>query len=338
MASSWILPLLFAESPWVSLETYMEKALYHPEKGYYSSGQVGLGAKGDFSTAATLCPLLSKAIFSAWQQAQEELGCSLSLIEVGGGEGSLAAGIKSQLGFWQRRKTPYFLIEKSPALQKIQKKRAGSFITHKNSLQEALQATEGRAFIFSNELVDAFSPRQFFLSPAGQWQELGLICSAKRLLEAPRFCPPEELPHSTLFSLPFSSPQRIEVHESYQRWLQDWAPFWTTGRLLTLDYGQRAQKLYERAPFGSFRGYKNHHRLTAPALYSHSGFCDLTCDVNFSDLILWGQELGWQTHSLQSQGEFLSPFCNHPPTEKEHFLCDQNGAGSAFQVLLQEKD
>jgi len=38
----------------ITFSEFMDLALYHSDYGYYSSGQVSIGADGDFFTAASL--------------------------------------------------------------------------------------------------------------------------------------------------------------------------------------------------------------------------------------------------------------------------------------------
>jgi hypothetical protein len=64
---------------------------------------------------------------------------------------------------------------------------------------------------------------------------------------------------------------------------------------------------------------------TGLELYQAPGRCDLTADVNFSDLLRWGEEQGWQCLSQSTLTEFLSP--SLPPSFHE--------AGQAFRVIEQ---
>ena len=38
----------------ITVAEFMDLALYHPDYGYYGSGQVAIGAEGDFFTASSL--------------------------------------------------------------------------------------------------------------------------------------------------------------------------------------------------------------------------------------------------------------------------------------------
>lgn len=78
--------------------------------------------------------------------------------------------------------------------------------------------------------------------------------------------------------------------------------------MLTIDYGDTEERLYTRRPEGSLRAYWKHHRYTGRDLYVRFGKQDLTADVNFSDLISWGEALGWETIQLTTQSEFMTQF------------------------------
>ena len=78
--------------------------------------------------------------------------------------------------------------------------------------------------------------------------------------------------------------------------------------MLTIDYGDTADQLYHRRPQGTLRGYHQHQALAGLEIYRDPGHCDLTADVNFSDLIHWGEAAGVPTVSLETQAVFLSQY------------------------------
>ena len=57
--------------------------------------------------------------------------------------------------------------------------------------------------------------------------------------------------------------------------------------------------------------------------------------MHFDDLEQWGQALGLRTELRTTQSEFLRPFAQQ--TKNDQYLTNEDGAGSAFEVLLQEK-
>lgn len=298
----------------------MEVALYHPAQGYYSSRIKSVGSRGDFTTTSQLSPLLARAI--AQQFIQSDLR---HLIEVGPGTGDLARAIWKELSFLQKRRTQMHLVEVSTPLRTLQKQ-ALPKVHHHTTIQTALEACSGEAFIYSNELVDAFPVRVFRKGNDG-WSELFLSGSKGELKE--EFQPVSELPHSTQFAGVHPLGQRIEIHESYRRWLSEWTPSFR-GQILTIDYVAPTP-----APVtGTLRGYFLHDRLTGANLYQSAGQIDLTADVHFDDLEYWGKEMGLDTLFRKSQHAFLRDFAEDNSTDQ--YLIDPEGAGGAFEVLLQK--
>jgi len=298
-------------------ERFMREALYHPEFGYYTARIRDVGARGDFSTFATLGNSLAQFL-ARWIVENK----SRDVIEVGPGNGQLAAQILGQLGWWRRRSIRYHLVDVDGPLREAQEKRLRGFRVQRHpDLQTALRATGGRAWIFSNELPDAFPCRVFEFTAEG-WMELHLRLAADGIHE---ILQPAELPESTAFTGDFRPGQRVEIHESYRHWLRGWASEWTSGSMLTIDYGDTMPGLYHRRPGGTLRGYAHHQRLTALEIYQAPGRLDLTADVNFSDLQKWGENLGWHTTRHATLNEF---FGNETPPQ---FL----EAAKAFRVLEQ---
>jgi SAM-dependent MidA family methyltransferase len=110
--------------------------------------------------------------------------------------------------------------------------------------------------------------------------------------------------------------------------------------MLTIDYGDLFPKVYHRQPRGTVRAYLMQQRLDGPQVYENMGRQDVTADVNFSDLIAWGESLGWSTAKLATQREFLLQHVKGLKARASSdatmsFLLDEHGAGTAFKVLVQ---
>ncbi|MGJ8724191.1 MAG: SAM-dependent methyltransferase [Roseibacillus sp.] len=301
-------------------DRFMQAALYHPERGYYTSRIKAVGTRGDFTTTPQLSDILGKAIAHSFLESGLR-----HLIEIGPGTGLLAKQVCQRLPFLTKLKTQQHLVEVSPPLRILQKENNPK-AHHHESIQDALKAAKGEAFIYSNELVDAFPARIFRKDKSG-WSELHLSGAQPHLEE--HFLPVESLPDSQLFQEDHPLHQRIEIHESYHQWLSTWLPDLTKGQLLTVDYMAPTPRLLS----GTLRGYFLQDRLTGPNLYQNAGHIDLTTDVHFDDLEHWGKALGLATLTRTNQHEFLTPFSNksHP----ENYLTEPSGAGNAFGVLLQ---
>ena len=98
--------------------------------------------------------------------------------------------------------------------------------------------------------------------------------------------------------------------------------------------------LYYRRPAGTLRAYFQHQRFTGDEAFARFAGQDVTCDVNFDDLVNWGNELGLVTESLTDQRTFLEQWDRGyrrvaVQSPAAAFLGDREGAGEAFKVLIQ---
>ena len=285
----------------IPFEQFMARALHDPVHGYYARRITAVGRRGDFTTAPMLSATPAHAIAKWAARALHETRCR-DLIEIGPGEGTLAAVVLKNLPLGLRWRTRLHLVETSRPLAARQRDLLGRRATWHLTMGQALAACGGNAVIYSNELVDAFPVRRFQKTALG-WQELAVrIDALKHAHES--LLPPAELPDSSAFLHSHPPGQWVEVHESYHRELAAWMPGWHSGRLLTIDYGSEIQDLYHRLPRGTVRGYLHQQRLEGPAIYANPGHQDLTADVNFTDLRNWSQP--WVSgQRLETFGEFL---------------------------------
>lgn len=326
-----------------SFAEFMAAALYDSETGYYSRTISGVGRRGDFSTSATLHPILAEAV-AGWLQRQWEARGFLPVIEVGAGDGSLASGIFSALSWWKRRKINYHIVDVSAPLMARQKEKLKKRkVCWHGDIRSALQAAQGRALIFSNELADAF-PCRLLQKSAGGWEEIFLRLRGEGIEEEREELHPEIWSgwSACAANLPWKAGQRVEVQDSFRQWLSSWVPDWKQGSMLTVDYGAEREKLYWRRPEGTLRAYFSHLRLEGADVYARMGQQDLTADVNFTDLRNWGEALGLKTAGLSSQREFIQKHAGallrkRPSPAEMAFLQDPQGAGEAFRVLVQER-
>lgn len=310
----------------------MERALHDPESGYYARKIGAIGARGDFTTAPMLSDAPARAIAAWAAKALKETAC-MDLIEIGPGEGRLAAGVFASLPWLLRWRVRFHLVETSRPLAERQKALLGNKVRHHATMQEAMQHCGGRAIIYSNELVDAFPVRRF-RKAADEWREMAVHFNPDgKPVESLRA--PAPLPDSTGFADNHPEGQCVEVHESYRHYLEDWMPLWKAGRMLTIDYGADASQLYHRRPRGTLRGYLFQQVMEGLSIYENPGRQDITADVNFTDLANWSAR--WTRSSkLVDFGEFLAGH-TAATTNADLALIDRHGAGGAFMVLEQQR-
>lgn len=322
---------------------WMRRALFDPRRGYYARQIRTLGRRGDFSTSAGAGGALGEAV-AEWLKAEfKQTPGMRAVIEVGGGDGSLMRAVRGALGFFTRRRIRFFMVESSPVLREQQNSAlAGMTVTWFDDLPAALNACEGRAFIFHNELLDAF-PVTLAEWDGSAWREVWLSRTDGHWIEELRglaLGEAERREFSALSRTPPAAPQRVELGTAARAWLRGWAPGWCGGAMLTLDYGGEFPELYHRQPRGTVRAYLLHQRLTGGAVYENMGRQDITADVNFTDLTCWGEASGWETSRLESQGDFLRRHLRRFDRRLERdpalrFLASADGAGAAFRALVQ---
>jgi SAM-dependent MidA family methyltransferase len=336
--------------PAVSWETFMAAALYHPEQGYYTRHIQGIGAeRADFSTAPSLHPALGEAItdwaLQAWETDFKQQGQG-HWIEIGPGGGHLAKVVLEGLKQRDCRGTLH-LVEVSALLREQQQQYLKGLdgsslrVCWHERVEDALRAAGGNAWLYANELVDAF-PCISLVFRSGQWAESGLRLTQDNRLEevhAPWDASLlEALDCSANDYLPEPAEgQRIEIHRTFHDWLSTWATDWQRGRCLLIDYGDVANRLWDGRPEGTLRSYRRQERRTGQALWENPGQDDLTADVNFTDLIRWGEAHRWTTCHLRSMQRFMR---DHLPELDTRLTRDPvlaqllapNGAGDAFLV------
>jgi len=288
---------------------FMGEALYGP-RGYYTGPSAILGPRGDFTTSPKLDGRLAKRISKWILEAWGRWGCSLPIIELGPGDGTLAHDLRSNLPYLKRKRLKYHFVEVSPSLARRQKELNPKGHWH-TTLNEALKETAGRGLIISNEFFDAFPVRIF----RSEHEELFLDDSRQE-----HWLPIQSKPDSLLFDSP---PARFEVAESIHHWINRNLTLFQCGEILTIDYGGDQKENYHRRPLGTLRSYCHHMRFYPPEAFQNPGKQDLTFDIFFPDLMRWTEAIGLQTINYMTQATFL---------EAENQL----GADGAFKVLHQK--
>lgn len=286
----------------IPFDAFMGIALHHQEDGYYARNIRGIGARGDFTTVPQLTPALGEAIGRWLHQESRRRGWKrLNVIECGPGSGALASSVMKSFGWLGQRKVDLHLVETSQPLREQQQPLVRG--TWHPTVDEALAACGGHALIYNNEFFDAF-PCRVFRKDADAWTELHLRVVDGKLTE--NFLQPQRpLPDSQVFEHKWPEGQRIEVFQSVHAWMKELSSAWREGAMLSIDYGGTTSEIYERRPQGTLRAYRRQQRLSGADVYELPGRQDITADVNFDDLTMWAQKLGWQTSKVKALHTFV---------------------------------
>jgi SAM-dependent MidA family methyltransferase len=335
--STWLADAVRSEGGRITFERFMELALYHPVHGYYTGHVSTIGRTGDFSTGTTIGDSLIRGI-AGWLKAEaKRLSMQVAqVIELGGGSGHLASGVLRAFMPWQRIR--YQIVEVSSRLRQIQQRELrGKHVQWTDSVQAALTAAKGEAILISNEFVDAF-PCQRFEREAEAWKEIFLGLDGDLWRE--EYSENYALPASSTFAVKYATGQRVETLQSYRNWLTSLDRDLHRGAMLTIDYGGSPEEIYHRRPGGTLRAYFRHQRIDGMGIYLRPGRQDLTADVNFVDLKLWGEQLGFETAQLMNQSDFIRQWAQPRSTDQrlaDQYLANESGMGEAYKVLHQRK-
>lgn len=285
----------------LSIAQFMQEALCHPEYGYYSK-QNPFGAGGDFITAPEISQMFGEmiGIWCALQWQQLGSPSSITLIEIGGGRGTL------MLDFLRATKhIPGFhdalhliMVENSPYLTQTQQKtlsNSGVNIRWDTSFNPP---KDHALLIIANELFDALPIKQY-VKRADGWHEkkIGIGTDEDQLIF-------QLDPHITPLAIDAPDDTVYEMCPAGEQLMTDIASTIHAqgGASIVIDYG------YTEPTFNSSLQAVQSHTYCSPL--DNVGDVDLTAHVNFQTLGSIAQQHGCNILT-STQGEFLEKLGIH---------------------------
>jgi len=344
----------------MTFERYMALCLYHPDFGYYTQGRVRTGVAGDYFTSSDLHPVFARLV--ARQAAEMWIAMGrpkpFTWVEMGAGRGVFASDFLR----WSRSTLPefaaaldYVAIEPgAKQRQGIEARLAAVGIEGKGRVLARLEdLAPSIGCFFSNELVDAF-PVSVVTRREGRLKEIYVTAEGDDLGE--KLGPISEsavAAYVARYAPALENGARVEVNRQALAWMQAVAVKLIAGFVLTVDYGDMANRLFavDRSR-GTLLAYHAHQ--ATEDFFSAPGETDLTAHVNFSALIDAGKAAGLEFEGLTSQEKFLlalgeaNQFADvYDPgqTELEMLqaraklkrLISPEGMGNIFKVLVQRR-
>lgn len=336
-----IAEVIEAEGGRVTFARFMELALTHPTLGYYSRADRLLQRGGDFSTAPAISPffnrtlarLVNELVDAALATAPPE---KPSVVELGGGEGQLAATI---IGSWaterpgSRGKLSYRFVEIAPGLRRRQAAAvaeavaAGWEVGWGSDLASAC-AGSSPVVVVGNEFLDTF-PVHLIRLEADTLREAYVAAHHGELTQAWGEVSKEAGAEiDFLFGTRdarrlhnFSEDGMLEVMPAVGGLFQRVAEIMPSGTLVNIDYGDWFAGVSGvigvpgasgcgQAPLPeggarrrrTVRGYFK-HQLADPL--ARPGRQDLTADVDFAAVHAHGRRYGLQTVLFLTLSAFL---------------------------------
>ena len=317
-------PLPFAE--------YMRMALYEPRYGYYVTGLPKMGWEGDYYTsgdisgaAGIFANCMGRQLLQMWERLERP--AQFTVLEQGAGRGDLAQGIR----IWAQMQAPDFNTALDYQIEDI---RTGQDVVTVSG--EELTPS----VILSNELIDAF-PVHLVEVRNGRLYEVyvdeqeGRLCE---VLDEPSS--PEVANYMDGYKIPwqsFDDRWRAEINLDALRWMERTAHTLKRGFILTIDYGDKAARLYTRhRRRGTLACYFRHQMSEWPLI--RPGEQDITAHVNFSALIDAGRQHGLRLNRFTTQRLWLESLGIYEEMESRRKLefsaADTERATDRGQVAL----
>ncbi|MCA1658929.1 MAG: SAM-dependent methyltransferase [Verrucomicrobiaceae bacterium] len=332
----------------VTFAWFMEQALYHPESGYYSSGQCQIGRHGDYFTNVSVGPLFGKLLAGQFAEMWEMLGrpADFAVVEQGAHGGEFARDVLMAA----RQRTPeffsamhYCIIEPFPILRRRQAETLGDFdgkVTWAKSL-DSLEPFGG--VHFSNELLDAMPVHLISReADSDEWRERWVGDSDGGFAFVHKPIGDETLRrHLAEIPLP-PAPYETEVNLAALGWIEDVARKLTRGFVLTVDFGYSRDRFYARErTTGTLQCYAEHRTVASPL--QNIGHADISAHVDWTSVVERAEKCGLTLTGFTDQHHFITGLLSRlAPEETERralqTLLHPELLGTRFQFLALGKD
>jgi len=291
-----------------SFAWFMQRALYHPEQGYYSSGRCVIGRKGDYFTNVSVGPLFGQLLAAQFFEIWERLGKmnDFVIVDQGAHDGQFAQDV---LEFAQKRLPEFFgalryrILEPFPILEEQQRRRLEAF-GDKVEWRKSPEPFTG--VHFSNELLDAMPVR---LISDGTEKMVGL--------DADKFLFVERPVGKTIFNQ--AALESIDqIAANLQR-----------GYVIAIDYGFLDEE-FERTVEVRAR----HRNLDSP--FQQIGDADITMSVHWRSIVERAQANGLRVAGFTDQHHFLTGIISQAESgdQGQSLLADSRKAKRELQTLL----
>ena len=341
---------------------FMAWALHDPEHGAYGSGQLKIGKGGDFVTSATLGPDFSALMACQLIEWLRSLALShptetLSIVEVGPGEGELSCDLIDQLVEQLpdlSDRLELVLIETNPGMEQRQRKRLEqhqrscdprqSLSKRWSSLSE-LKNSPVTGVLIAHELLDAFPVERLELKDGRlrrQTVQLLEDNEGNRVLNWGTEPIPKALQErmnsslsATQISLPPPDAEdgwTTEWHDACAHWFAEASEALRAGHLLVVDYALEAHRYYSaRRREGTLMAYRN--QRASPSVLVDAGQQDLTAHLCLETMVHQATTNGWSLEGQCRQGEALLAL-----GLAERFSSLQQLPGSQLAEVLQRRE
>ena len=304
-----------------SFRQYMDLALNDPHYGFYGSGRARVARDGDFVTSPTLgsdfAGLLAPQVLRWLADLPAEIP-TLSIIEIGPGEGDLLADLVDALA----EQSPQFLhrlelvlVEANPGMKQRQQARLQhqTIIPMRWCSMEELLAAPLRGLVLAHELLDALPVERLTFDDGVMWQQLVELDDSGALGFSKGPLPPG-LKHEIeqvckrcglVLPPPDADPGwTTEWHSGSLGWFAQLSRALEQGVLLVVDYALEMHRYYSaRRSNGTLMAVQAQRAGLSPL--QEPGSQDLTAHICIETVEDAAAQAGWTCLGQLRQGEAL---------------------------------
>jgi SAM-dependent MidA family methyltransferase len=273
----------------VSFAWFMQQALYHPEHGYYSSGQCAIGRRGDYFTNVSVGPLFGHLLAEQFAEIWHRLGQpnKFVIVEQGAHHGDFARDVLESARIrWSDffAALRYEIVEPFSILQDRQSQALQAF-RDKVEWRDSIGALKSFTGVhFSNELLDAMPVRLI----AGGTEKL-VDFDGKNFLFVGR-------------SLNDSG----KFNQAALDWVENVAAKLQRGYILMVDYGKAQPKSQ-----ATIQVRAQHRHLDSP--FDEIGYTDITAHVDWTSIAQCAERRGLRLAGFTDQHHFLTGIISQWP-------------------------
>jgi len=288
-------PLTFAE--------FMRLALYHPTQGYYATRVPGHGT--DYRTSPTVGPWFGRLVARELERMWEALDRPdpFWVIEVGAGQGDLAAGAMEAAGpLWDALRWRF--VEQFERVQEWQRRRLGSAAEKAAWSSRLGEPPAVTGCVLGNEVLDNFPVHLLEVSAPGCTEEVYVDTSANGFVECLGPLSEPALKETADRAAATLAPgRRVEACPQLEDWCREAAGVVERGYLVLVDYGDVEPDLWDDHPAGTIECPRAEG--LGPSPLEDPGSKDITAKVNFSALRRAAEAAGFEPEELDTQRDWL---------------------------------
>ena len=335
---------------------FMNLSLYHPDYGYYTNKSYIFGDQGDFITSPITSSMFGECISNEFINIIRSLK-KPSILELGGGDGSLAISMCKHLKKNKSLPDKYIILEISENLINYQKERVKKEFPNDYNIFKWITNLEDikiNGLVIANEFFDALPTERFRINNS-KLETLYIESNNQSFNyiwdESSNDFANELSKAKNNHNIDFSDGYISELNLNNSKWIKAIDKCIDTGVLFVIDYGYASQEyfLHDRSD-GTLVCIHKHKSNFDPL--SNIGNQDISSFVNFSHLKNLSLNTDLTVSGFLSQSSFLINLNILDIHQSKNYSADEaqiesnklknillpNTMGELFKVLVMQKN